>query len=198
MAADDLSVHRLTHVYTAKDFKALLSRLPWHDRFPCSLGDWFYLPRGTELWFAFRPLGSGYVYIVPPDEHASYLFGGSRSLRMASKKRFIPPASKPKSERSSAPDCLDQLFGESYPMLWGYLSCHADAAGSPRETATLNVFTSDDGGFKAYLHDRQEGQKLWAVADTFMGLCERLETDLGDGTAHWREDWHGKTGKRKK
>ena len=115
---------------------------------------------------------------------------------MAAKKKFIPPASKPKGKSLEAPDCLDIHFGDAFPMLWGYLSCKVDSDGSPREPATLALF-AEGGGWKGYLHDRHEHQKLWAAAESYMGICEQLESFLGDSRAHWREDWMGKTGKRK-
>jgi hypothetical protein len=152
-------------------------------------GEWFH--------FAFRSHGGRLVHYSPAIAPDDVFCCWEGSFVDMVKKKFMPPAAVPKRDRQPAPDCLDGHFGDSFPQLWGYLSCSLDAAGSPRETATLNIFASPEGGFKGYLHDRQETAKLWAVADTFMGICERLETDLGDATAVWREDWAGRTGKRK-
>ena len=160
-------------------------------------GDLYFLRLNNEYRFLFRPLGHVHCYLGPSVALADVMIRGSGSYVMAAKKKFVPPALKTREAANPAPDCLDGHFGESFPQLWGYLSCHLDATGVKRETSTLNVFASPEGGFKGYLHDRAEGQKLWAVADTFMGICERLETDLADAMAVWREDWQGKTGRRK-
>jgi hypothetical protein len=113
------------------------------------------------------------------------------------KSKFLPPGKKGRKGSTASPDCDDREFGEQFPMLWGYLSSRVDADNVAREPGSLAIF-AEGGGFKGYLYDREESQKLWAAGGSIHEFLASLEQFLGDSTAHWREDYKGKTGKRVK
>lgn len=81
----------------------------------------------------------------------------------------------------------DSDFLERFPVLHEFITATSDDAGAARKTATLMLF-SEDGRFRAVLHERQHGLSLWRDADSVQGCFEGLETALASGRAEWRKD----------
>lgn len=87
----------------------------------------------------------------------------------------------------SAGSAVDGDFAERFPILHEFITATADDAGAPRKTATVMLF-SEDGRFRAVLHERQHGLSLWRDAESVQGCFEGLEAALASGRAEWRKD----------
>jgi len=79
------------------------------------------------------------------------------------------------------PDLVEFLTGGTWPD------------GTPRRTGTVMVL-SEDGVFKAWVHDRDGACSAWVSAGALMDLLDAVEKLLGDPVANWRRD--GFKGKR--
>jgi hypothetical protein len=91
----------------------------------------------------------------------------------------------------------DPAFAGEYPLLWSYLTQNKWEDGTPRQTASILIF-SDDGILKGMLRDREAGLCLWVAGATMDGLFVALEGSVGDPRADWRQDRQmaGQTAKR--
>lgn len=74
-----------------------------------------------------------------------------------------------------------------FPTLWDYMTQDRWDDGSPRETASLLIFTQD-GMLKAMLRDRENGQCLWTAGVSVATVMFQLDAALNDPNADWKAD----------
>jgi hypothetical protein len=88
-------------------------------------------------------------------------------------------------------DAADEQLFDEYPILSTFLTRSKDDRGEKRLTSSLMFFT-EDGRFRACLHERTKGLSLWTTSDTFKGCLRTLEDRLASGEAEWRKDRKGR------
>lgn len=92
-----------------------------------------------------------------------------------------PPMSGPAGCASAS----DAELAAEMPALHEYLTAVAYADGTKRDTSTVNVFT-EEGRWKAALHDKDNRRSLYCTADTFSDALQGIDAMLAEGEAPWR------------
>lgn len=88
-------------------------------------------------------------------------------------------------------------WSKGLPTLAEFLSALTWEDGTSREPGTMLVF-SEDGAWKACLHDRTAQLQVFVSAATPGGLLAALEKGLAGGSLDWRRKkaWGGGKGKK--
>jgi len=85
------------------------------------------------------------------------------------------------------PHLSDESFLSDYPALGLILGASLDAAGKPRQGATVTVF-AEDGSLKAVIRDRHERMALFLTLDPSTDPWGQIEVYLEKGADRWRPD----------
>jgi hypothetical protein len=81
----------------------------------------------------------------------------------------------------------DAVLSGFYPTLTEWLTETTWDDGKPRKTATLLLLT-ENGRWKAFLHDRDLKRGFWMTGDAYEGLLAAIEEGLTKSSVEWRKD----------
>lgn len=87
----------------------------------------------------------------------------------------------------SCPGVADDVLKGWLPNLHDHLTETTWDDGKPRKTSTLMILT-ENGRWKAFLHDREHKRGCWVTAEAWEALLETLERSLADSSTEWRKD----------
>jgi len=85
------------------------------------------------------------------------------------------------------PAASDPVLSGFYPTLTEWLTTTVWDDGKPRKTSTLLLMT-ENGRWKAFLHDRDGKRGFWMTAEAYEGLLGALENGLTNSSVEWRRD----------
>jgi len=109
--------------------------------------------------------------------------------------KFIRKAVAIEAGASSGVD-FDPQFERDYPATLEYLTCR-QLDGRARQTSTLSIFVQD-GLWKAFLNERDQGLSLCVTAASWADLMPSLEESLNLPVIPWRTRLDDGTTTRKK
>jgi len=106
---------------------------------------------------------------------------------------FLRKLTRPQPGALDRPDTADPKLASAYPALCEHLCRTRDDDGQPRQTCSLTLFGAQ-GGFRAFLNDRDTGAAIAVTADAFTGILAALEAELQSDHPnwHWRPEGNGK------
>jgi len=95
------------------------------------------------------------------------------------------PTDNPR-ERAGQP-VVDEVLKGWLPELHAFLTETTWEDGKPRKTGTVMLLT-EDGLWKAWIHDRDTKVSGWLSGESWEGLLESLNKAFGSGSITWRAD----------
>lgn len=119
----------------------------------------------------------------------------AKEKRLMSK--FLKKAVVMSEERATSGVASDAEFEGTFPATWEYLTLEEFDDGTPRETATFNVF-SDGGTVKCFINDRACKRSTCVTAATMADLLLAVETALQSEATAWRPSSPKKGGKKRR
>lgn len=149
-----------------------------------------HMPTGRCAFIVIGPVGV--IWSCPASHPVTWNLTPAEEYELVSK--YIQKAVESIQRRQAAASSETLTWAGAHPALWEYLTVDAFDDGAPREVSMLLVFV-EDGRFKVALQDRQEGQSLWATAESLGAALGALESHLRAGTGDWRR-MRGQQGKK--
>lgn len=81
----------------------------------------------------------------------------------------------------------DDVLHGWLPVLHDHLTDGVWEDGKPRKTTTMMILT-ENGMWKAWLHDRDSKRNAWVSGASWEDLLETVEKCLAHDTLEWRKD----------
>lgn len=105
--------------------------------------------------------------------------------------KFVGKVKAAKEAKKKGVGARDVTMAKSFPALHEFLTEMVNDDKTPRQTASLSVFTQD-GYFKVCLTDRETNMCLFATSEGFQDALEALEAELQSPAPDWRESKYSK------